>query len=53
MNAKQYTVVDALKEMMAGWNAIEARAKADFPNATKEELYKICESAMKHALKIS
>jgi hypothetical protein len=44
------TTVDALKEMMAGWNAIETKAKAQFPNATKEELYQICKDAMNFAL---
>ena len=40
-------------EMMAGWNTIEAAAKLQFPNATKEELYEICKGAMNHALGIS
>ena len=44
--------VDALKEMMAGWNTIEAAARKQFPNASKDELFKICSDAMKHALKI-
>ena len=46
------TTVDALKEMMAGWNAIESAAKKQFPNASKDELFKICSDAMNHALKI-
>ena len=50
ISGKQYTVVDALKEMYAGWKVIEAKAKAQFPNATEEELYQICKGAMNHAL---
>ncbi len=50
MSQANYTTLDALKEMMAGWNKIEAKAKAEFPNATKEELYNICKDAMNYAL---
>jgi hypothetical protein len=46
------TTAQALKEMMNGWNAIEAKAKLQFPNATPDELYAICKSAMEYALKI-
>jgi hypothetical protein len=46
------TTAQALKEMMNGWNTIEAKAKAQFPNATKEELYQICKDAMNYALKV-
>ena len=49
MNA-EYTTKDALVEMMAAWNKIEAKAKIEFPNATSEELYQICKSAMNYAL---
>ena len=38
--------------MMAGWNKIEAAAKAQFPHAGKDELYQICKGAMNHALGI-
>ena len=38
--------------MMAGWNKIEAAAKAQFPQAGKDELYQICKGAMNHALGI-
>ena len=51
MSQANYTTLDALKEMMAGWNKIEAAAKIQFPNATSEELYQICKDAMNHALK--
>ena len=44
------TLAADLAEMMAGWNKIESAAKAQFPNATKEELYEITKSAMNHAL---
>ena len=37
--------------LMAGWNTIEAAAKAQFPKASKDELYEICKGAMNHALK--
>lgn len=42
--------VSAIAELMAGWNTIEAAAKAQFPHADKEELYTICKGAMNHAL---
>jgi hypothetical protein len=45
------TTAQALKELMNGWNAIEAKAKTQLPNATKDELYQICKDAMIHALK--
>lgn len=44
--------VEAIKEAMQGWNTIEAAARKEFPNATPEELYQICKSAMNHALGI-
>ena len=44
--------VEALKEAMQGWNTIEAAARSEFPNATPEELYQICKSAMNKALGI-
>ena len=44
------TLASDLAEMMAGWNKIEAAAKAQFPNADKAELYQICKGAMSHAL---
>jgi len=40
-----------IAELMAGWNKIEAAAKAQFPKASKEELYEICKGAMNHALR--
>lgn len=46
----EMTTAQAIKEMMAGWMKIEAEAKKQFPNATAEELYQICKSAMNHAL---
>ena len=46
------TLAEDLKEMMEGWNKIEAAAKQQFPNATKAELYEICKGAMNHAIGI-
>ena len=46
------TIQQDIAEMMAGWNKIEAAAKAQFPKASKAELYEICKSAMNHALGI-
>ena len=46
------SLVADLKEMMAGWNKIEAAAKKQFPCASKEELYQIAKGAMNHALGI-
>ncbi len=48
----EITLVTDIKEMMEGWNKIENCAKAAFPQASKEELFKICSSAMNHALNI-
>lgn len=47
---KPKTLAADIATMMDGWNKIEAAAKAQFPNAEKAELYKICKGAMKHAL---
>lgn len=44
------TTAQAIKEMLVAWNTIEAAARIQFPNASEEELYQICKSAMKHAL---
>lgn len=49
-NENKPTLASDLAEMMAGWNKIEAAAKAQFPNADKAELYQICKGAMNHAL---
>ena len=46
------TITADIAEMMAGWNKIEAAAKAQFPAASKEELFLICKGAMSHALGI-
>jgi hypothetical protein len=39
-----------IAELMRGWNTIEAAAKAQFPNASKAELYEICKGAMNKTL---
>lgn len=49
-NGKDAETVSAIMELMLGWNTIEAEAKRQFPNASKEELYQICKGAMNHAL---
>lgn len=47
-----YTVKDALKELMAAWEKVEAAAKKEYPMATKEELYEICWNVMFLGLKL-
>ena len=44
------TFAQDLDEMMHGWNTILAAARAQFPNATAEELFEIASGAMKNAL---
>lgn len=44
------TLASDIAEMMKGWNEIEATAKAQFPNATSEEIYQIAAGAMNHTL---
>ena len=51
-NTNSNETVEALREMMNGWNKIMAKAKAQFPNATGDELYQIAKGAMNHALGI-
>ncbi|UOF80938.1 hypothetical protein [Caudoviricetes sp.] len=46
------TIAQDLKEMMNGWNKIEAAARKQFPNASAEEIYQITSGAMKQALGI-
>ena len=46
----QATFTQDLKEMMSGWSAIVAAARAQFPNASKEEIYQIAKGAMQHTL---
>jgi hypothetical protein len=41
-----------IKEMMDGWNKIEAAAKEQFPNAGPEEIFAVTSGAMNHALGI-
>jgi hypothetical protein len=41
-----------LREMLTNWNTIERAARATFPKATKEEVYKITAGAMNHSLGI-
>ena len=51
-NKNKPTLKSDLAEMMAGWDKIEAAAKAQFPNADKAELYRICKGAMDHAISL-
>lgn len=51
MAASDMTTPEAIAKMMEAWNKIEAQAKKQFPNASKEELYRITKSAMESALK--
>lgn len=44
------TDAEFVAHLMAAWNTIEAAANAQFPNASKEELFQICSGAMDHAL---
>ena len=46
------TIAQDIKEMMEGWNKIMIAAKAQFPQATEEEIYEIAKGAMNHALGI-
>jgi len=51
MAAGELTTAEAIAKMMEAWNKIEAQAKKQFPNASKEELYRITKSAFESALK--
>ena len=51
MAASDMTTPEAIAKMMEAWNKIEAQAKKQFPNASKEELYRITKSAFESALK--
>ena len=46
----QTTFAKDLQEMMNGWNAIMAAARAQFPNASEEEIYQIAKGAMVQTL---
>ena len=48
----QATIADDIREMMDVWNTIESAARAQFPDASPAELYRICKGAMNHALGI-
>jgi hypothetical protein len=52
-NESKSTYATDFAEMMAVWNKIEAAAKAQFPNADKEELYQICSAVFDQALGIN
>jgi hypothetical protein len=51
MAAGELTTAEAIAKMMEAWKKIEAQAKKQFPNASKEELYRITKSAFESALK--
>ena len=42
---KSYTVVDAIREMLAVWTMIESTAKAQYPGATPEKIYQLTSGA--------
>lgn len=48
MNTK--TLAQDIAEMMAAWNKIMTAARAQFPNASEEQLYQIAKGAMEYAL---
>ena len=48
----QTTFSQDLKEMMNGWSAILAAARAQFPAASEEEIYQIAKGAMAHTLNL-
>ena len=52
MKNEKSTLADDLALAMEIWNKIEAVAKAQFPNADKEKLYKICSAAFDYAIGI-
>jgi len=43
----------SLKEMMQNWNQIVAAVRAEFPNATDDEVFEIAKSAMNRSLGIN
>lgn len=47
---KPTTFAQDLAEMMAAWDKIMTAARAQFPNASEDELFKIASGAMRHAL---
>ena len=51
MGANEMSTPEAIAKMMEAWNKIEAQAKKQFPNASKEEIYRITKDAMNHALR--
>ncbi len=51
MAAGELTTAEAIAKMMEAWKKIEAQAKKQFPNASKEELYRITKSEFEIALK--
>lgn len=44
------TAAQALQEMMNVWNTIMSSARAEFPEATGEQLFQIVSSVMRHSL---
>ena len=42
-----------IAELMAAWDLIEAKAKAQFPGATDARIYEICRAAMGQALRVA
>lgn len=46
------TTPEALRALMTAWNTVLAAARAQFPQASEEQLYQIAKGAMNHALKL-
>jgi len=44
------TTAEAIAEMMAAWEKIEADVKARMPDASPEDVYQACKTAMDAAL---
>lgn len=45
------TTAQAIEEMMAIWNRIEAKARQQFPGASEEQIYALTSSAMHWGLR--
>lgn len=46
------TTVEAIKELMSGWNKVEEEVRRTFPYYTEREIYETTKAAVLHALKI-
>jgi len=46
------TTADAIRELLAAWNKIEAAVLASYPSADSETRYQIASAAMRKALRL-